>query len=191
MSNRANYTLAEPSRNTCQNLAATLFDLYSRVDSARESKGVTTRELLRKAKSGRNSQSFMEARLLWSLSFGSKPRETAALEQAKPEQLTTPSTPTDRSDQNTPTQLEMKSDLEARHRSDLRRDITTRLLPSESPCVPGDKTFYWQVCKSNIKQGAPSGQWFRAQVVSKERAICVFGTGSTVKRANQTKMRRE
>ena len=37
----------------------------------------------------------------------------------------------------------------------------------------------------------PSGRWFRAKVLSQNRAIGVIGAGSTVMRANQTRLRRE
>ena len=54
------------------------------------------------------------------------------LENSSPEQLTTPVTSFDQTDQALHKPA-MKSDLETRQRADLKRDIAARLLPSEGP----------------------------------------------------------
>ena len=76
--------------------------------------------------------------------------------------------------------LAMKSYLEARQSADLRRDITSRLLPTDGPFTASDRVYYWQVDKSKMKHGATSGRWFKARVLSQEGAICVIGAGTTV-----------
>ena len=87
--------------------------------------------------------------------------------------------------------MTMQSSLEARQIADLRRDIAGRLLPSEGPCQPGDRVYYWQIDKSKIKHGTTSGRWYKARILSQEGAICVIDTGSTVLRVNQSKLRKE
>ena len=98
---------------------------------------------------------------------GRPPRDVVTIEHASPEQLTTPET--------TDTwltelcKLAMKSYLEARQRTDLRKDIAARLLPSEGPFLsPGDKVYYWQIDKNKIKQGPMSSRWYKARVLSQE-----------------------
>ena len=78
------------------------------------------------------------------LVFGRKPRDVATIESSSPEQLTTPVTARDLVDQ-TLHELAMKSYLEARQRAELKRDIAARLLPSEGPCAPRDRVYYWQI----------------------------------------------
>ena len=51
--------------------------------------------------------------------------------------------------------------------------------------------YYWQIDKSKLKHETMSGRWYKARVLSQERAICVIDTISTVLRVNQFKVRRE
>ena len=95
-----------------------------------------------------------------------------------------------RTDGSDLTKLAMKSYLEARQRADLRRDIAARLLPTEGPFAAGDRAYCWQVDNSKLKHGATSGRWFKARMLSPERAICVIDTGTTVLRVNQSKLRK-
>ena len=87
--------------------------------------------------------------------------------------------------------LAMKSYLEARRWADLKRVIATRLLPNEGPFAPGNRLSYWQIDKSKIKQGTMTGKWYKARVLSQEKAICVIDTETSVLRVNQTKLRQE
>ena len=69
------------------------------------------------------------------LVFGRKTRDIITMDSSSSEQLTHPVANADQMDQ-TPQKIAMKSDLEARQRADLKRDIAARLLPSEGPFSP-------------------------------------------------------
>ena len=90
------------------------------------------------------------------------------IDNSSHEQLTTPETTRDLADRALQ-KLAMKSYLEARRSSDLRKDLAARLLPSEGPFAPGDWVYYWQIGTSKIKHGTTSGQWYNARVLSQER----------------------
>ena len=85
----------------------------------------------------------------------------------------------------------MTSYLEARQRVSLRRDIAACRIPHEGPFSPGERSFYWQAAKSKTRQGAPSGLWFRANVLPLEGAICGIDTGSSVMPVKQSTLGRE
>ena len=59
------------------------------------------------------------------------------------------------------------------------KDIAARLLPGEGPFQTRTRVYYWQIDKSKIKQGATSGRWYKARVLSREGSICVIGAGQT------------
>ena len=118
------------------------------------------------------------------LVFGRKPRDVVTIENSSPEQLSVQVSSLEQMDQ-TLQKMAMISDLEARQRADLRRDIAARILPTEGPYSAGDRVYYWPVDNSKIKHGVTSGRWFKARVLSQEGAICVIDTGTTVLRVNQ------
>ena len=81
-------------------------------------------------------------------------------ENADPGQLSEP--PTDDQQKNDVLQrLALKAHIEAQQLQDLRRDIASRLRPSEGPFSAGERVFYWDQDHSKIK----SGRWCRAKVV--------------------------
>ena len=81
--------------------------------------------------------------------------------------------------------------MEARQSAELRRYIVARLLPSEELVLHWGQSFYWQLDQRKLKQGVPSGRWYKARVLSQEGAVCVIDTGATVLWANQSKLRKE
>ena len=109
------------------------------------------------------------------LVFGRPPRDIVPIEHSSPEQLTTPETARDLADRQLQ-KLAMKSYSETRQRGDLQRDIAARILPMAGLVAPSDRVYYCQIDKSQVKHGTISDRWYKARVLSQERAICVIDT---------------
>jgi hypothetical protein len=71
------------------------------------------------------------------LVFGRPPRDVVTIENSSPELLTTPVTTREVADQ-TLQHMALNSYVEARQNADLKKDIATRLLPSERHVAPRD-----------------------------------------------------
>ena len=72
--------------------------------------------------------------------------------------------------------------------ADLQRDLARRVLPSDGPCVHGDRVFVWIDGKAKYKA---VGRWARARVISQNGEIVTVETGKAVLRVNQSKVRRD
>ena len=71
-----------------------------------------------------------------------RPRDIVPSENSSPDQLALPVAPVDPMDQ-TLQKLAITSYLATKQKADLKRDIATRLLPSEGPFQPSDRFYYW------------------------------------------------
>ncbi len=81
----------------------------------------------------------------------------------------------------------MKAHLEARQRTDLRRDLVQRLRPSDGPFELGQSVWYWDRDMSKLR----GGEWIRTRIVGEENPpmIKIDINGKTI-RVNQSKIRK-
>jgi hypothetical protein len=139
---------------------AHLSDFLAEVDKDPELRHVTPRHLFRKAAYARNTSLTYGGKTPLELAFGRRPRDILTLENSNPEQLSsTPSAP-ELNDQKLQ-KLAMKTYLEARQREDIRKDLASRLMPSDGPFSVGACFFYWQADPNKIKHGVAAGKWIR------------------------------
>ena len=75
--------------------------------------------------------------------MGRRPRDNITVEHEDPENSTTKQSQAE-SDVAKVQQLAMKVYLEARQREDLRRDLASRLMPTDGPFNVGGTVYYWR-----------------------------------------------
>ena len=131
---------------------------------------------MRKAAMARNTTLTYAWKTLSELACGRRPKGIVTVENSNPEQLTSKASPAEINNARLQ-KLAMKTYIEVRQRDDLRKDLASRLMPSDGPFNTGDKAFYWQVDPSKIKHGVAQGKWVRGKIVSQEGAICILDSG--------------
>ena len=99
------------------------------------------KSLIRRAAMARNNTVTFGGKTPVELAMGRRPRDIITVEHEDPENLTTKQSQAE-SDVAKDQQLAMKAYLEARQREDLRRDLASRLMPTDGPFNIGDTVYY-------------------------------------------------
>ena len=149
-------------------------------------KGMSAQELVKNSVWARNTQLTYSGKSPIELAFGRRPPDLIMIENSDPAQLTG-NMSTEDLKQEVLQRLAIKAHIEAQQLQDLRKDIASRLRPSEGPFSPGEKIFYWDQDHSKIK----SGKWIRARVVGQTGSMVAIDTGKQVLRVNESKIRKD
>lgn len=122
------------------------------------------RQILKQASWTRNSNLIYGGQTPLELTYGRCPPAVIQIENLNPGQLTTELSPTEKA-HVVVRQLARKAHLETRQRVDLRRDLASRLRPSEGPFQLGQGVWYWKRDPSKIR----GGEWMKGKIVGLDR----------------------
>ena len=148
---------------------------------------VTVRQAVKKVVWARNCQLTVSGYSPLEIATGRRPPDLFDVETSTPEQLSAEPPEEDR----TMLQLQriaLRAHQEARQALDLRKDLASRVMPSDGPYSLGDKVFVWMKDESKKKA---EGIWVRGKVVSQEGAMVLVQVHKSVLRVNQSKVRRD
>ena len=103
-------------------------------------KGITAQQMVRKCVWARNTQLTFSGKTPIEIAFGRRPPDLIMTENADPGQLSEPPN-LDQQRNDVLQRLALKAHIEAQQPQDLRRDIASRLRPSEGPFSAGERVF--------------------------------------------------
>jgi hypothetical protein len=164
-----------------------LIDSLKRYDKEfPQMKSVSVRHIVGQACWARNISVTYGGRTPAELALGRRPPDILGTDNMMPNQLAVEPTKTQTMSEIIQREA-LKAHMEARQRTDIRRDLVSKLRPSDGPFEPGQSIWYWNRDLSKIR----GGEWQPSRVLAytKPPMVTIELNGQST-RVNQSKIRK-